>query len=101
LGEIQQAHRQFADAERDYRKAISLLSRHPERSHALATVWRNLAAALTAQAHYGDDLAARKEASKLVAKKKVEDPCQAQHLQTEARRIRASVVYTVPVGNAK
>ncbi len=44
LGDIQQAKWEFADAERHYRKAISLLSHHHrERSHALATVWRNLA----------------------------------------------------------
>ena len=75
LGDIQQAKRQFADAERDYRKAISLLSHHRERSHALATVWRNLTAASTAEGRYGEALAALKEASRLVAKNKVEDPC--------------------------
>ena len=75
LGDIQQAKRRFADAERDYRKAISLLSHHRERSHALATVWRNLAAAFTAERRYREALTALKEASRLAAKNKVEDPC--------------------------
>ena len=75
LGDIQQAKRKFADAERDYRKAISLLSRHRESSHALATVWRNLAAAFTAEGRYREALTALKEASRLAAKNKVEDPC--------------------------
>ena len=76
LGDIQQAKWEFADAERHYRKAISLLSHHHrERSHALATVWRNLAAAFTAEGRYREALTALKEASRLAAKNKVEDPC--------------------------
>ena len=51
------------------------MSHHRERSHALATVWRNLTAASTAEGRYGEALAALKEASRLVAKNKVEDPC--------------------------
>jgi tetratricopeptide (TPR) repeat protein len=74
LGDIRQAERRFPDAEREYRKAISLLSHHRERSHDAAIVWRNLAAALTADARYSAALAALKEASTLVIKNKVEDP---------------------------
>src|SRR5712691_12646105 len=59
LGDIQQSERRFPDAERDYRDAISLLSRHRERDrgHAAAIAWRNLAGALTAAARYGPGLA--------------------------------------------
>ena len=74
LGDIEQANRQFSDAERDYRKAISLLNHHREHSRPLATALRNLAAVLTVEARYGEALAALKEASQLVAKNKVEDP---------------------------
>jgi tetratricopeptide (TPR) repeat protein len=75
LGDILQAQRQFADAEQDYRNAISLLKHHPERSQAAATVWRNLAGTLTAEGRYGEAEAAAKEALRLVTKHKVEDPC--------------------------
>jgi tetratricopeptide (TPR) repeat protein len=74
LGDIRQMEKRFPDAERNYRKAISLLSHHRERSHAAAIVWRNLAGILTAEGRYGEALAALKEASTLVNKNKVEDP---------------------------
>jgi tetratricopeptide (TPR) repeat protein len=74
LADIQQAERQFAEAERDYRRAISLLSHHPEGSHALATAWRHLAEALIKETRYCEAHAGLKEASRLFARSKVEDP---------------------------
>jgi tetratricopeptide (TPR) repeat protein len=74
LGEIQHAERQFAEAEQNYRKAISLLGPHAERIHDAAMVWSDLTATLISEARYDDALAAAKEASKLAAKVKVDDP---------------------------
>ncbi len=53
LGDILQAQKRFVDAERNYRKAISLFSHQRERTHETAIVWRNLAAGLTTEAKYG------------------------------------------------
>jgi tetratricopeptide (TPR) repeat protein len=74
LGDIYQAQLRFADAERVYQEAISILTRQPEHSHALAIVWRNLAAALTAQMRYGEASAALNRASKLLSRSQVQDP---------------------------
>ena len=74
LGEIQHAERQFAEAEQNYRKAISLLGPNAERSHEAAVVWEDLAATLISEARYDDALAAAKEASKLAAKDGTDDP---------------------------
>ena len=74
LGEIQHAERQFAQAEQNYRKAISLLGPHVERTHQAAMAWADLAATLISEARYDDALAAAKEASKLAAKDKADDP---------------------------
>jgi tetratricopeptide (TPR) repeat protein len=61
------------EAEQLYRKSISILLRQPERSHALAIMWRNLASALTAETDYLGALAALDRASKLVETKKLID----------------------------
>jgi tetratricopeptide (TPR) repeat protein len=74
LGDIRHAKTQFPEARRDYLRAISLLSHHRERAHAVAILWRSVASALTGEARYGEALAALKKASKLVARNKVEDP---------------------------
>ena len=44
-GNTYQEEMRFQEAEQLYRKSISILLRQPERSHALAIVWRNLASA--------------------------------------------------------
>jgi tetratricopeptide (TPR) repeat protein len=74
LGDVLQAERRLAEAERNYGKAISLLGHQRERAHDAAIVWRSLAAGLTAEARYREALAALKEASTLVSKNKLEDP---------------------------
>jgi tetratricopeptide (TPR) repeat protein len=74
LAEIQHFERQFAQAEQNYRKAISLLGPHAERTHEAAMAWSDLAATLTSEARYDDALTAAKEASKLAAKVKAADP---------------------------
>src|SRR5262245_29775921 len=62
LGETQHAERQFAEAEQNYRKAISLLGANAEHSYEAALVWQDLAATLISEARYDDALAAAKEA---------------------------------------
>ena len=73
LGDILQAERRFAEAEREYRKAVSLLSQKREWTHNAAIAWRNLASCLTAQAGYRQALAALKESSALMARERVQD----------------------------
>src|SRR5215510_6965882 len=46
LGDVYQEEVRFTEAEQLYRKGISILSRQPGRSHALAIMWRNVASAL-------------------------------------------------------
>jgi tetratricopeptide (TPR) repeat protein len=63
----------FQEAERVYRKSISILLREPDQSHVLAITWRNLSSALTAETDYPGALAALDRASKLVETKKLSD----------------------------
>ena len=74
-GDRLQADRRFADAEKDYRKAIALLRQQRERTHDAAVVWRHLAASFTADGRYREALSALKQASNLASKDKVQDPC--------------------------
>jgi tetratricopeptide (TPR) repeat protein len=73
LGNTYQEEMRFEEAEQLYRKSISILLREPERSHALAITWRNLASALTAETDFRGALAALDRASKLVQTKKLTD----------------------------
>jgi tetratricopeptide (TPR) repeat protein len=73
LGNTYQEEMRFQEAEQLYRKSISIFLRQPERSHALAITWRNLASALTAETDYPGALAALDRASKLVETKKLVD----------------------------
>jgi tetratricopeptide (TPR) repeat protein len=73
LGNTDQVEMRFQEAEQLYRKSISILLRQPERSHALAIMWRSLASALTAETDYPGALAALDRASKLVETKKLAD----------------------------
>jgi len=73
LGDTYQDESRLQEAEQLYRKSISILSRHPERSHALAIMWRNLASALSAETDYPEALAALDRASRLVGTKKLSD----------------------------
>jgi len=73
LGDLYQATVRFREAEESYRKSISILTGQPEYAHALAIMWRNLAAALTTK-DYSGAFAAIKEASKLVKAYRVQDP---------------------------
>jgi tetratricopeptide (TPR) repeat protein len=73
LGDTYQEELRFQEAEQLYRKSISILLRQPERSHALAIMWRNLASALTGETDYQGALAALDRASKLVETKKLAD----------------------------
>lgn len=74
LGNTLQAQSRFLDAAREYRNAISILIREPDRSHALAIVMRNLAANLTAQGEYREARTLLKEAAQVLSKNKVQDP---------------------------
>jgi tetratricopeptide (TPR) repeat protein len=74
LGDIFQAKGQFTEAERTYRKAISILPHRPETTNALSIVWSNLAAALTAEARFEEALRDLNEASKLIVHAKLKDP---------------------------
>ena len=73
LGDTYQGEMRLQEAEQLYRKSISILLRQPERSHALAIMWRNLASALTAETDYPAALAALDRASKLAETKKLID----------------------------
>src|SRR5215472_12540650 len=74
LGDALQAQARFLEAEREYRKAISILNQLSGRSHAAAIVWRNLASDLTAQAQYREARAALKQATALMSKGRIQDP---------------------------
>jgi len=73
LGDTYQEELRLQKAEQLYRKSISIFLRQPERSHALAIAWRNLASALTAETDYREALAALDRASKLVETEKLVD----------------------------
>jgi len=73
LGDLYQAMMRFREAELSYRKGISTLTRQPEHAHALAIIWRNLAAVLSTT-DYRDAFAAIKESSKLVKAYRLQDP---------------------------
>ena len=74
LGDDLQAQGQFLDAERAYRKALTIFYQRPASAHAAAIVLRNLATNLTSQLKYREAQAVLKEAAKLVSKNKVQDP---------------------------
>jgi tetratricopeptide (TPR) repeat protein len=74
LGDALQAQALFVEAEREYRKAISILNQQSERGHAAAIVWRNLASDLTSEKRYREARAALKQAAKLISKNKIQDP---------------------------
>jgi tetratricopeptide (TPR) repeat protein len=74
LGDALLAQARFLEAEREYRKAISILNQQSGSSHAAAIVWRNLASDLTAQAQYGEAKAALKRAATLISKDRIQDP---------------------------
>jgi len=74
LGDIYQAQLRFADAERAYQRAISILTPRPEHSHALAVLWRNMAAVLTAQMRYDEAATALNKASKSLNRSRAPDP---------------------------
>ena len=63
-GDTYQAKSQFAEAEAAYRKAVELFEAQPSQHHALAIVWRNIGAVLTAQGRLDKAVDALKEASK-------------------------------------
>jgi tetratricopeptide (TPR) repeat protein len=73
LGDALQAQARFLEAEREYRKAISILNQLSGRSHAVAIVWRNLASDLTAEAQYREARAALKQATTLISKNRIQD----------------------------
>jgi len=74
LGDTYQEEMRLQEAEEVYRASVSILLRQPDRSHALAIVWRHLASTLTAKTDYREALAALDRASKLVEKAKLLDP---------------------------
>jgi tetratricopeptide (TPR) repeat protein len=73
LADIDQEEMRLQEAEQLYRKSVSILLGQPERSHALAITWRNLASTLTAKTDYREALTALDRASKLVETKKLVD----------------------------
>lgn len=73
FGDIAQANEQYVQAEQAYRKAIEILRGQPGEEHALAIVWRNTGAVLTAEGRFDDALRALKEASKLTHQNKFTD----------------------------
>ena len=73
LGDIAQASEQYVQAEQAYRKAIEILRGQSGEEHALAIVWRNTGAVLTAEGRFDDALRALKEASKLTHQNKFTD----------------------------
>jgi len=74
LGDILQMQLRFIDAEREYRKALLILNSDTTRTHATAIVWRDLSAALMADGQLREAVSALKQASKLLAASKVDDP---------------------------
>jgi len=74
LGDIYQAQLRFADAERATQRAISILTPRVEHSHALAVLWRNKAAVLTAQMRYDEAASALNKASKSLNRSREPDP---------------------------
>src|SRR5262249_17637365 len=73
LGDVYQEQIRFEEAEQLYRKGIAILLRERGGSHALAIMWRNLAAAMIGETHYREALEALDEASKLAQANKLQD----------------------------
>jgi len=74
LGDALQAQGRFLEAEREYRKAISILNQQSGGSHAAAIVWRSLASNLTSEKRYREARAALKQAAALISKTRIQDP---------------------------
>jgi tetratricopeptide (TPR) repeat protein len=74
LGDDLQAQARLLEAEREYRKALSILNPQPDRAQATAIVLRTLASDLTAQSRLREARAALQQASKLTSKYKVQNP---------------------------
>jgi len=74
LGTVYEQTLRLTDAEQEYRKAISILVKLPERAHALAVMWRNVASVLTPQKRYDEARAALETTSKIVKTHGLRDP---------------------------
>jgi tetratricopeptide (TPR) repeat protein len=74
LGDILETQLRFSEAEREYRKALLILNGDTTHTHAAAIVWRNFSGALTGDAQFREAISALKQASKLLAASKVDDP---------------------------
>jgi tetratricopeptide (TPR) repeat protein len=73
-GATWQASGHFREAEAAYRNAIELFRAQRGQNHALAIVWRNIGAVLTAEGQLNKALDALKEALKLTSAKNFNDP---------------------------
>jgi len=74
IGTVYESTLRFTEAEQEYRKAIAILVELPERAHALAVMWRNVASVLAPQKRYDEARAALETTSKIVKAQRLQDP---------------------------
>jgi tetratricopeptide (TPR) repeat protein len=87
LGSIYYDEHQLTKAEPEFKKAVTILRRQPEHSHALAMTLTNFSAALCSDGRCQEASALLSEASKLVKKNAIED----SQLQVHITDVSATV----------
>jgi tetratricopeptide (TPR) repeat protein len=80
LGSIYQDEREFTRSEQEFKKAVDILRRQPEHSHALATSLTNFGAALSTELRNREASALITEASRIVKKNAINDPALQVHI---------------------